>query len=42
MPATNGNVGPDWDGSFIPTCPFQDGDASACQVVGGCGTFVLL
>ena len=41
-PAMSGKVGPDCDGSFMPTCPFQVGDSSACQVVGGFGTLALL
>ena len=42
MPAMNGKVGPDWDGSFIPTCPFHAGWTARCQVVGGLATLVLL
>ena len=42
MPATNGKVGPDWDGSFMPTWPFHCGSSSCCQVVGGFFTLVLL
>ena len=29
-PAISGKVGPDWDGSFMPTWPFQVEDSSAC------------
>ena len=41
-PAISGKVGPDWDGSFMPTWPFQAEDSSACQVDGGFGTLALL
>src|ERR1700734_2144839 len=42
MPAMNGKVGPDWDGSFMPTCPFHCELSSCCQVVGGLFTLSLL
>ena len=41
MPAMNGYVGPDWDGSFMPTAPFHCRDSSCCQVEGGLVTLVL-
>ena len=41
-PAMSGKVGPDWDGSFMPTWPFQVADSSAYHVVGGFFTFALL
>src|ERR1700752_1768202 len=42
MPAMNGNVGPDCDGSFMPTSPFHFDDSRSCQVDGGPAAFVLL
>ncbi len=42
MPAMNGKVGPDWDGSFMPTWPFHCAWSSCCQVVGGLFTLFLL
>ena len=41
MPAMNGYVGPDWDGSFMPTSPRYVDDSSCCHVEGGLVTLVL-